>query len=210
VGYPDSTVVEINYDAKDSTTQKYLDIRDEFTESLHHRSWIVQVKQLKERRRNEMEKILSIFDQDNLTDGNHILNINEEDFPEEYRPIIQRLRMAYESEDIQRKMEMEDDYMEYLLEKERELAQEREDNKEKDKIIEKERKEKEKITKEKEEITKEKEEITKEKEKITKENQELKKENQEKDKALEEKERLIEELQRQVEGIKKKGDDNNE
>jgi hypothetical protein len=182
VGYPDSTVVEINYDAKDSTTQEYLDIKDEFTESLHHRSWIVQVKQLKERRRNELEKILSIFDQDNLTDSNHILNINEEDFPEEYRPIIQRLRMAYESEDIQIKMEMEDDYMEYLLEKERELAQEREDNKEKDKIIEKERKEKE--------------EITKEKEKITKENQKLKKENQEKEK-------LIEELQRQVEGIKK-------
>jgi hypothetical protein len=64
------------------------------------RSWIVQIDQLKQRRRNDLEKLPSIFDQTNRTQNHHFMNVNEEDFPEEYRSIILRLHKAAESEDI--------------------------------------------------------------------------------------------------------------
>ena len=81
------------------------------------------IKQLKKRRRDELEKLLSIFDQDNLTKNHHILNVNEDEFPEEYRTIIRRLRMASENDEVQIQMEMEDDFMKELQDKERLLSE---------------------------------------------------------------------------------------
>jgi predicted nucleic acid-binding Zn-ribbon protein len=49
------------------------------------------------------------------------MNVNEEDFPEIYRPIIRRLHMAAEDEQIQ--MKMEDDYWKEIQDRERDLAQ---------------------------------------------------------------------------------------
>jgi hypothetical protein len=95
----------------------------EFIESLHYRSWIVQIDQLKQHRRNGLEKLLSIFDQTNRSMNHHLMNVNEEDFPEMYRPIVRRLRMAAESGDIQIEMEMEDNYLKELQDKERKIAQ---------------------------------------------------------------------------------------
>jgi hypothetical protein len=71
------------------------------------------------------------------------MKVNEEDFPEAYRPIIRRLRMAAESEDIQIEMEMEDDYLKELqdkdriiAQKEKEVAKEKKLNKEQKKALE--------------------------------------------------------------------------
>jgi CTP synthase (UTP-ammonia lyase) len=108
----------------DVTTSKALSVdNNEFIQSMHHRSWIVQIGQLKNHRRTDLEKLLSIFDQDNRNQNHHILNIeDEDDFPEAYRSIIRRLRMASESEDMQIEMEMEDDYLKELQDREREIA----------------------------------------------------------------------------------------
>jgi len=63
---------------------------------------------LKERRRNDLEKILSVFDQSNVTDGTkHILDVDEDTFPEEYRQIIRRLRKAMEDPRKRGEMELE-------------------------------------------------------------------------------------------------------
>jgi hypothetical protein len=158
IGIPEHPVIQVNYRVKDLTTKEDLNATNEFIQSLHHRSWIVQIEQLKQCRRNDLEKLLSIFDQENRTKNLHILNVNEEDFPEKYRLVIRRLRMASESEDIQIEMEMEDDYMKELQDKERLLAQ-------KDKTIEEQGKT---LKKQKEEL-KEKEEALKEKEKALEE-----------------------------------------
>ena len=133
---PGRTVIQVDYTAKDATTNEDLSADSEFIQSLHHRSWIVQIEQLRQRRRNDLEKLLSIFDQENRTKNHHILNVNEDDFPEQYRSIIRRLRMACESEDIQIEMEMEDDILKELQDKERFIAQQRKDIEEKDKTIE--------------------------------------------------------------------------
>jgi hypothetical protein len=133
---PGRTVIEVDYTAKDVTTNEELTAANEFIQSLHHRSWIIQIEQLKQRRRNDLEKLLSIFDQANRTKSHYILNVDEDDFPEQYRPIIRRLRMACESEDIQIEMEMEDDYFLEIQENERLIEEKNKALKEKDKIIE--------------------------------------------------------------------------
>jgi hypothetical protein len=106
IGITEHPVIRVDYKAEDFVTKEELPCSNEFIQSLHHRSWIVQIEQLKRRRRNDLEKLLSIFDQENRTRNEHILNVNEDDFPESFRSIIRRLRMASEIEDIQIGMEM--------------------------------------------------------------------------------------------------------
>jgi hypothetical protein len=173
VGIPDCPVIQVDYKAKDGTTKTDLNTTNEFIQSLHHRSWVVQINQLKQRRRSMVEKLLAIFDQENRTKDHHILNVDDETFPENCRHIIRRLRMAYESEEIQREMELEDDIMEELQDKERLIAH-------KDKIIEENRK-----------ALNEKDKIIEEKEKALNKNR---KALNEKDKIIDEKDRLIYEL----------------
>jgi septal ring factor EnvC (AmiA/AmiB activator) len=160
---------------------------NDFIASLNHLSWIIQIKQLKQGRRNDLEKLLSIFDQENLTKNHHILNVDDEDFPEAYRTIIRRLRMAFESEDIQIEMEMEDDYMKELQEKERlvaeqakSLQEQAKSLREKDKVVTEQAKslqEKEKVIEEKEKSLQEQ---AKEIEKLKKQMEEMRKQNKSK------------------------------
>jgi hypothetical protein len=84
----------------------------EFIKNLHHRSWIVQVPELKNRRSNDTEVLLSIFDQTYRAEDDRIfLDVQEENFPEEYRPIIRRLEQAASNTGIRNTMQEED----YLL-----------------------------------------------------------------------------------------------
>ena len=119
----DSPIIKVDYAVHDLTTGKELNKNNEFIESLNHKSWIVQVKQLKKKRRNELENLLSIFDQDNKTHNEHILNIDESQFPEEYQHIIRKLREACESQKVRNEMQMEDDYINELLMKDEEIQQ---------------------------------------------------------------------------------------
>jgi hypothetical protein len=122
-GVPVMTVDPLALDA--GTGRELKGLRNEFVESLHHRSWIVQVPELKGRRRNDLEILLSIFDQANRMDDCHILNLKVELFPEEYRPIVRRLQLAVADRDIREAMEMEDDVTEHFRKREEALARER-------------------------------------------------------------------------------------
>jgi hypothetical protein len=153
-GLPERPVLKVDYGVKDVTTGEALDARNEFVEALHHRSWVVQIRQLKERRRNDLEKLLSIFDQSSRTSDHHILNVDEDEFPEEYRHIIRRLRKAHESEKMRGQMELEDDIIEEIRREERKVA-------ERDKIIE----EKNKALGEKDKALEEKNKVLEEKDK---------------------------------------------
>ncbi|MDR1454749.1 MAG: hypothetical protein LBJ01_03770, partial [Tannerella sp.] len=88
----------------------------------------------------------------------HILSINEDDYPKDYRPIIRRLRKAVESEQIQVEMEYEDDYLEELQIWERRNAK-------KDKVIE----EKDKALEEKDKALEEKDKALEEQKKVIEE-----------------------------------------
>ncbi|MDR2706027.1 MAG: hypothetical protein LBC02_09640 [Planctomycetaceae bacterium] len=151
IGIYDCPIVQVDNNVKDGVTKKKLKVTNEFIQGLHHRSWIIQIDQLKQRRRNDAEKLLSIFDQANRTSNQHILNVNENEFPKMYRPVIRRLRMASESEDIQVEMEMEDDFMQEIQDKERFIAKQTQALEESKKVIE----EKNKALEEKDKLIKE-------------------------------------------------------
>jgi DNA repair exonuclease SbcCD ATPase subunit len=85
---------------------------------------------------------LSIFDQDNITEDRHILNIDESQFSGEYQHIIRKLREAYESKQVREEMQMEDDYInelrinaEIIAEKDKSLAEKDKTLAEKDKSL---------------------------------------------------------------------------
>jgi hypothetical protein len=183
IGISGRPIIQVDTTIKDGTTKENLTETNDFIQSLHHRSWIVQIDQLKQRRRNDVEILLSVFDQENRTRNHHIMNIDENDFPETYHPLIRRLRMASESEDIQIEMEMEDDYMQDLLDKERTIVQQKQEIKEKDKAL-----------KEHRQALKEHRQALKEKDKAL----------EEKDKALEEKDKEFEKLKRQLLEIRRR------
>jgi len=150
----------------DVSTGKEIKQKEYFIDSLNHESYTIPIPELKEKRRNELEKLLSVFDQSNMSSDHHILNVKEEDFPEENRELIRRLQKAANEPDIRKKMDVEDEIIEELAELERqrefELAV-------KDVIIEEQVKqlgEKEKAIEEKEKTIEEKEKAIKEKEKL--------------------------------------------
>ncbi|MDR0730008.1 MAG: hypothetical protein LBF19_07815 [Prevotellaceae bacterium] len=121
IDLPERPVLAVDYGVKDVTTGEELPANNEFISSLHHRSWIVQINQLKSYRRNDLEKLLSIFDQENRTKDHHILNVKEDEYPEEYRHIIRQLRAAMEDEDKREEMKLEDEVLEELRDKERQI-----------------------------------------------------------------------------------------
>jgi hypothetical protein len=142
IGLSDSPIIKVDYKVSDLTTGEELDRKNEFIASLTHKTWIVQVRQLKARHRTELENLLSIFDQNNISNDKHILNVDEDQFSEEYRHIIRKLREACESHKVRGEMQMEDDYIEELrinaeiiAEKDKSLAEKDKSLAEKDKSL---------------------------------------------------------------------------
>jgi len=110
----DTPVLRIYPNVIDVATQKVVEVKNKFIEALNHKCWIVQISCLKQRRRNELEQLLSVFDQANSTSDNHILNVREDDFPEKFRAIIRRLKMAAGSPEVKKRMEIEDEHLIYI------------------------------------------------------------------------------------------------
>jgi SepF-like predicted cell division protein (DUF552 family) len=123
LGNNESPVLTVTNHVKDRATGKELQLHHEFIDCLHHKSWIVQISKLKKYRRDDLEKLLSIFDQNNITDTNHILNVNEKDFPKEYRHIIRRLKQAAESKEVAEQMAAEDELISDFQNLERQVGE---------------------------------------------------------------------------------------
>jgi hypothetical protein len=106
----------------------------------------VQVPELPKHRRDDLEKMLSIFDQSNRT-TRYILNIQEEEVPVQYRDIVRRLQKAASTSAMQANMEAEDFLLEAfrlqerqaqmrMEEKDKALVEKNKALEEKDKVIE--------------------------------------------------------------------------
>ncbi|MBF0224169.1 MAG: hypothetical protein HQK76_01825 [Desulfobacterales bacterium] len=124
----EAPVIKVNRQYIDVIEGKEIKEREEFIESLTHDSYIIQIPQLKKKRRTELEILLSVFDQNNIDDDIHILNVKEEDFPEKYRIVIRRLLKARVEKEIRQTMDLEDEILEELENKERYIAKLIEEN----------------------------------------------------------------------------------
>lgn len=91
---------------------------DPFIESLTHDSIIVQIPFLTGRTRNRLERLLSVFDQEyRQPDSEHYLEINDEHLDEEVKCVVHRLLKAAVSPSIRRDMEIEDEILSIIEEK---------------------------------------------------------------------------------------------
>jgi hypothetical protein len=131
----ESPVIKVKRHYYDGITGIELKEKEEFIESLTHDSVIIQIPFLKEPRRTELEQLLSIFDQGESHSTHQILNVREEDFPEKYREIIRRLQRAITEMKIRQTMDIEDEIIEELKRKQRQIENYAEVIEEKDKII---------------------------------------------------------------------------
>ncbi|NOQ34540.1 MAG: hypothetical protein GQ569_01420 [Methylococcaceae bacterium] len=94
----------------------------EFIESLTHDSFVIQIPYLRQKYQTDLEGLLSVFDQHNRSENDHVLTIKEEDYPKKYRSVIRRLQSAIVEPEIRYSMDVEDDILEELEDKEREIA----------------------------------------------------------------------------------------
>jgi len=127
-------VIRVSRTYTDIATGQQLYNKEEFIESLTHDSFIIQIPALKGNRRNELEKMLSIFDQ-SQKESNHILNVNEDDFPEEFKEIIRKLQKAVVDDDIQNTMDIEDEVLQEIRDREREIEDLKDTLNEKDQAL---------------------------------------------------------------------------
>ncbi|MEI8294680.1 MAG: hypothetical protein WCG66_11990 [bacterium] len=119
-----SPVIRVVRQYLDSTGREHIPEQEEFIESLTHDSIIVQIPHLKQRRQNDLESLLGIFDQSQKDPADaHTLSICEEDYPEKFHGVIRRLIKAISEPDVRETMEVEDDYLEDLEDMERLMAE---------------------------------------------------------------------------------------
>jgi len=170
----------------DAVTGEEITKRVPFIESLTHDSYVVQLSELNARRRNRLEQLLSLFEQVNMVEKQHLKEFTE-CLPKEFQPILERLIRAALDRRILEEMIVEDDVLTQWKEKERKFEQQLEEAKARE---EEERRQKEEA-KVREEEAKAREEEAKAREEKAKAREE---------KALAE----IEELKRQLNLLDKK------
>lgn len=117
-------VIHVQRGYLDPATEQQIDQRHPFIEALTHDTTIIQTKHLSGRRRTELERILSIFDQTNRIDAEgHILALSESDYPEAYRPVIRRLQRALANPQIEQTMDLEDEVLGEFQRKDKQIAE---------------------------------------------------------------------------------------
>ena len=119
----EATVLKVSREYLDAVTGRRLADREEFVEALSHDCWVVQVPLLAARRRTDLERLLSVFDQELQVPGNRsVLEVDERQLPERYVPVLRRLAGAAVSVEVADSMALEDEVSETWGRMKREIA----------------------------------------------------------------------------------------
>ena len=160
-------------------------VPDPFVESLTHDSIIVQIPFLKGRLRNKLERVLQVFDQEYCVKGNeHYLEVDDSMFAGDEFLVVNRLMLASGTPEVKRAMEVEDEILSEIEERDTAIMM-------RDKVIES--KDKEIESKDKEIESKDKVIESKDKEIESKD-----KKIESKDKEIDEKNLMIREMARML------------
>ena len=141
LGHPldrtDVPVIKVGRKNHDVSNNEEIIVRDKFIESLPHGSFLVQIPSLTGKRRTELETLLGIFDQNNISYDNYLLYYKEEEqLPEKYRPILRRLSTAACDRIVRSTMREERLSIKDFKELEREVMENREIIEQKTKLAE--------------------------------------------------------------------------
>ena len=103
-------VIKVKRKYYDAITNEKIKEKEKFIESLTHDSFIIQIPELTHEKRNKLEVLLSIFDQSLCSEfSRHYLELQEENYPSEYRKIIRNLLKAGAEKVIHDTMDIEDE-----------------------------------------------------------------------------------------------------
>ncbi len=130
-------VIKVLRNYYDAATGQIISAREEFIESLTHDSYVIQIPYLGPERKTAAERLLAVFDQHlKVSNDEHILDIDEAAYPQEYRKVIRWLNRAITEPEIRQTMDVEDDILAELEDMERRLAKMDKVIEEKDKALE--------------------------------------------------------------------------
>jgi hypothetical protein len=127
-------VIKVDRTYIDAATGEELSAKEEFIEGLTHDSMVIQIPALKSHRRNLLEKVLSVFKPS--SGENQMIDVSEEDYPEEYGEVIRRLLRAGAEKDIRETMILEDGAIADLDNMARTIVEKDQALEEKDEVIE--------------------------------------------------------------------------
>jgi len=189
--HTEAPIIKVQREYINVVTGKTITEKEDFIESLTHDSFIIQIPYLSQKRKSDLEKLLSIFDQSQIAETHHFLALDEDIYPLKYKEIIRRLTKAASEPKIRATMTVEDEIISDLDSLEREIQKKEEKIQLKEKMINAKNEviqEKEDVIQEKEDVIQEKEDVIQEKENVIQE-----KENviQEKEDVIQEKENVI-------------------
>ena len=120
------SAVQVKRQYYDAVTGERLPERAGFVECLTHDSFVIQLSELKQRRRNRLEQLLALFEQLNLQANRHLKQFTDE-LPEEFEPALRRLLNAAADRQVLEEMEVEDDVVTAWKKRERAFEQQVED-----------------------------------------------------------------------------------
>ncbi len=115
--------MRVRREAYDASTGEVLMERHPFIEALTHDAVVIQTSYLSaKRRRTELERLLSIFDQSAITDTkDHFLTLEEGAVPAAYQPVVRRLQQAMANPELEADMDFEDEVIKEFQKKEAEI-----------------------------------------------------------------------------------------
>jgi hypothetical protein len=128
-------IIKIKRRYFDGITNEEIEEREKFIECLTHDSYVIQIPYLRNKYRNEVEQLLSVFDQNAITSDNHILNIDASGFPKKFEKIIRQLQLAIAEQEVREIMDVEDEMLEELENLERKIQTKDVKIKEKDLVL---------------------------------------------------------------------------
>ena len=114
LGVSDEAVLDVCPRVTERSTGMELDAGHPFFAGIHHRSHVVQIRRLRGRRRDAVERVLSIFDQGEArveAGGVHVLSVDESSYPRECASMLRRLHRAAADAEVRRFMDGEDRLM---------------------------------------------------------------------------------------------------
>ena len=97
--------VSIDNQITNTVTKEKLQLESEFVDLLTHKTRIIQVRRLSDKRQSQLERFLLFFNQAWVTSDDFILDLQE--VPEEFEDVAQHLSGAAQDEDFRRQLEGE-------------------------------------------------------------------------------------------------------
>ncbi len=114
IGSVKEPIIYVNHQAYDYDGNLVKDgMPDPFVESLQHDSIIVQIPLLHGRVNNRLEKVLSLFDQDNVADDKKVIKVDDSQFDgdKDMEYLVRRLQCAAADPEMRYQMNTEDEFI---------------------------------------------------------------------------------------------------